>query len=265
MWIFLALVVLALPLSAAAQSDWTGAQIFHQIANRHLAPYEMEAMELTLIDRSGNRELREVRRFTRLERSGEFRHLLVFDLPPEIRGVALLIRQPPQGADEQWLYLPAFGKVMKRIASGGIRNEFMGTDYAYEDLVVHRSQAYRYERRPDQTIDGIPCYVLDSYPRDARLKKASGYRYRRLWVRQDLFFIMREEYYDRRGRLFKRQAVKDLVNIGGNAWRANSWTMENIRKKHRTLVRVVARKLDESSVPEEIFRPDRITSGRHVR
>ena len=36
--------------------------------------------------------------------------------------------------DDQWLYMPAYGQKLKRIAGGNKKGYFMGTDFSYEDL-----------------------------------------------------------------------------------------------------------------------------------
>jgi hypothetical protein len=46
-----------------------------------------------------------------------------------------------EGDDDQWLFLPAIKRV-KRIASSNQSGSFMGSEFAYEDLVVRQVDKY---------------------------------------------------------------------------------------------------------------------------
>lgn len=249
----------------AQEQEWTGRQILDEVARRHETSYQYEEQIMTLIDRQGNEELREVRSYSRRGEEGRFKHLLVFLSPPGVKGVALLTWEQEPGQDDQWIYLPALGNQVKRIAEGSMRNYFMGTDFTYEDMVSESRDKFTYERLPDEPLDGIEHYVVKITPSDPQLAKESGYLHRVVWVRKDNFLLVRTDYFDRQGDLLKRQTVSDLVQAEADLWRGNTARMENFKDRHTTVIQIQKRLFEESAVPEENFRKRFLLSGRHVR
>jgi outer membrane lipoprotein-sorting protein len=259
------LVAAALLVAAPASSqELTGRQILDQAAERHERDFERELQKMTLIDRGGAKENRELARYAG-KYDGNFRYLLAFRAPAGVKGSALLTWQNKDKADDQWLYLPSMGDKLKRIAEGGRKNYFMGTDYTYEDLVSESRDKFEYARLPDETVGGAACYVVEAKAKDEVLKKETGYGARRMWVRHDNFFIVRTDYFDKRGKLVKRQTADRLVQEDGTAWRAGFSRMENFQDNHVTEIEVVERDLSKDAVSPEMFRERYVTSGKHVR
>jgi hypothetical protein len=272
------LLVFAFAVSTANSGqaqEMTGRQILDEVSARHDRPYETENQTMTLIDDRGNTEERTLRRYAREGENGLYRYLLVFDEPAGVRGVALLTWQNRGASDDQWIHLPAYGREMKRSADGGKRNYFMGTDFAFEDMTSEDRDKFRYERQPDENaelkdqsakvINTIDSYVVDAYPKDKELAAETGYKYRRLYISKDRFYIRRIDFYDRRGRFLKNQYAWNMEQIEGDTWRANTMLMDNAKEKHQTLVQVQNRDLSEDGVPERMFEQRWVTSGRHLR
>jgi hypothetical protein len=260
-----AAALLAAWAGAAAAQDLNGRQILDESAKRHSRDFEAETLRMTLVAKGAVTETRELRRFTRKVGAGETRYLITFTSPRGVRGVALLTWSFDTRDDDQWLYLPAEGSRTKRIAKGGRRTAFMGTDYTYEDLVSESRDKYTYDRQPDETIDGVAYFVIDTSAADPDLARDTGYKSRRLFVRKDNYFVTRIDYRDRRGELFKRQIMTDLAEIGGGAWRSAKARMDNLRDNTATAIETLDRKFDEASVPERIFVERHLTSQEHMR
>lgn len=256
--------LLLLPAVTSAD-ELTGRQIVDEVADRHEVPFEFENQDMTLIDKAGNKEEREMRRFARRGKKDLFKYLVVFRTPAGVKGVALLTWQGEDGDDDQWLYLPSMGKKMKRIAKGGRKNYFMGTDYTFEDLVSDSRDNFVYEREADQNIDGKPHHVVKTTPKNKKMAKGSAYKFRRMFVRQDIMFIVKTEYYDKRSRLIKTQTNMELAQVEGKLWRASFTRVDNKKEKHVTEVRIAERKLTEKDVPKAVFKKRYVTSGKHVR
>lgn len=250
--------------STASAQELQGRQILDQAAERHERDFEREVQKMTLIDKGAAKEERELRRYAR-RTDGNYRYLLVFHSPSGVKGSALLTWQNKDKADDQWLYLPAMGDKMKRIAEGGRKNYFMGTDYTYEDLVSESRDKSEYKRLSDETIDGVAYYVVEAVATDQTVKKETGYGSRKLWVRKDNFFIARTDYFDKRGKLIKRQTTDKISAVDGTAWRAALSRMENFQENHITEIEVTGRDLTDAAVKPDIFRERYVTSGQHIR
>jgi hypothetical protein len=206
-----------------------------------------------------------MRRFSRVEKDGTVKYLLVFDNPPEVRGVALLAVCKPAGRVKGGIYLPAFGKELKSQAGEVRGSHFLGTDFAIEDLTPEALSDFRYVRVADQQIDKTDYFVVEAFPKDEKTEQTTGYSLRRHFIRQDLFFVARTDYYDRRGRLSKRQTFHDLKKVDGDMWRADMILMENHKRRHKTLIKITRRVFSHDYVPPEIFTPAWLLDNRHVQ
>ncbi|MDA7816679.1 outer membrane lipoprotein-sorting protein [Sulfurimonas sp.] len=247
-----------------ANNSLDGRAIIDEVAERHDAKFEFEVQQMVLIDKKGAKESRELRRYSREGSNALFKYLLVFDKPKGVKGVALLTWQNKDQDDDQWMYLPALSKV-KRIAKGGSKNYFMGTDYAFEDLVSENRNKFRYEKQSDIVLDGKDCYVVDVYPETKQMKKSSGYKYRKLYIRKDIFFTVQVDYYGKRGKYIKQQKLTDIEHIDGKMYRAKKSVMDNKKEKHVTEIIILKRKFTEKSVPSKFFKQRYIKSGRHIK
>ena len=252
--------------TAHAEEEWTGQRIMKEAFKRHhLSPYVYEEQTMILMDSAGHRDVRDVRRFSRVESDGTVKFLLVFDNPAEVRGVALLAIRYPSGKTESGVYLPAFGKKLNFQGGETRGSNFLGTDFAIEDLTAEVLSDFRYVRVADKEINKVAYFVVEAFPLDMTIERTTGYSLRRHFIRKDNFFIVRTDYYDRRKRLFKRQTCHDLKRVEGDMWRANMILMENFKEKHKTLIKITKRVFSPDYVPPEIFTPAWLMEDRHIR
>lgn len=240
-------------------ASWTGRRIIEESENRHQQfPYVYEEQTMVLMDSDGDRTVRRLRRFSRADGGGRFKLLLVFDDPPEIRGVALLAARHEDGRIEHGVYLPAFGPQFKRPRGSGAGGNFLGTDFAVEDLTAESLDDHRYVRGNDRVLEDVEFFVVEAYPRDARIERRHGYGLRRHLVRKDNFVIVQTDFFDRRLRYRKRLTRHDLRQVDGPSWRANMIMMSDRRDDHRTLLKVDRRVYSRDYVPEELFDPPKL-------
>jgi hypothetical protein len=257
-------IAFVLSATAAFAADLTGRQIIDEVSKRHDKPVEYEKQVMTLVSSDQSKEVRKVERF-KMDTDDGSRALMVFQDPAGVKGTALLTWQYDAKDDDQWLFLPAMSNELKRIAKGGKRNYFMGTDYTYEDLSTEKKDNFSYERKADETLDGQDSFVVDVSALEAEAKKETGYKYRRMWIRKDLYFVTRIDYFDRRENLIKRQTYDKLVDLGGGTYRAGLSLVKNLENQHVTAVQVVERSFDKDKVPDEVFLQRYVTSGKHIR
>jgi len=249
-----------------ADEMWTGRRIMDEVFKRHeLFPYVFEEQTIIMIDRAGNRDARKVRRFSRVERDGTVKFLLVFDNPAEVRGVALLAIRQPTGQVESGIYLPAFGKELKSSAGRSRGGRFLGTDFSIEDMTAEVLSDFRYIRVADQKIDQTEHFVVEAFPQDAEIERTTGYGLRRHFIRKDNFFIVRTDYYDPRGRFLKRQTQHDLKRVSGDMWRASMTLMDNHKEQHKTLIKIDRRVFSHDYVPPQMFTTAWLLENKHIQ
>jgi hypothetical protein len=260
------LAVLAGSRSAGAAEPWAGPRIMDEVFRRQrLLPFVYEEQTLIIKDRTGDRDVRKMRHFFRLETDGTVKFLLVFDTPAEVRGVALLKVDPPSGRGECGVYLPAFGKGLISQAGKTWGAPVLDTDFTLGDLTAEVPTDFRYERVEDRRIDLSPCYVVEAVPQNEETKRATGYALRRYFIRQDNFLIVRTDYYDLRKRFFKRQTFHDPIRLQGDLWQANMTLMQDHRARHETLIKTDRRVVSGDYVRPEMFTSAWLMENRHIR
>ncbi len=166
--------------------------------------------------------------FERLGAHGQSKSVLRFTVPPEVKGVALLVWNHSDRASDQWMWTPAIERE-RRIALQDRSTRFFGTDFSFEDLEERDVDQYNYVLEGDDTVDGAVCWRVESTPRES---KSSQYTRSTVWVRKDNYAFARIENF------IKDQAVRrlnytDIQNVQG-IWTARQLEMTDLRRGSRT-------------------------------
>ncbi len=198
---------------------------------------DMTAVEkMTLVDKDGSQKEREVK----IYQKGSDRRLVRFLSPADVRGVGFL----RLAEDRLYLYLPAFRKV-RRIASS-IKNEnFMGTDFSYEDM-SRNEYGKDYKARLIETRENQ--FVLELTP-----LPGADVPYGRLVVFVDTsnYVVRKVEYYNAAGKRQKILTIDNVDRIDGY-WFGRRMEMQNIKDKHRTVLELSEIKFDQN-LPGSLF------------
>ncbi len=155
--------------------------------------------------------------------------LVVFEVPRDIKGTALLSYSHILDPDDQWLYLPALKRV-KRISSSNKSGPFMGSEFAYEDISSQELKKYNYKWLRDEPCGKFECFVLEQRP----LYKNSGYTRQVAWYDKDEYRLQRIDYYDRKGDLLKTLTFGEYKQYLGKYWRAHDMYMVNQQTGKKT-------------------------------
>ncbi len=247
----------------SAATAITGKEIMEMQKERHKVKSEVANEIMILVDKSGNKEKRKVKRYAKEVGNDLHRYLIVFLDPADIKGTALLTWEQKGRENDQWLYLPACKK-MQRIARGSKKNYFMGTDFTYEDLEPEDIDNFHYKILREEKFRNHNCYVIEAVPATKQKKRESGYSKRIMWIEKQNLTTLKIEFYDRRGRLQKTQTNYDLVNVGGTVWRANKLLMVNHQRKHKTLIGVTFRQINVN-LDDSVFTERFIVSGKYIQ
>lgn len=181
-------------------------------------------MRMVLRNRGGQESTRTLRRMA-LETDGEGvgdRSVIVFEAPRDIEGTALLSHTRILDPDDQWLYLPALRRV-KRISSGNKSGPFVGSEFAYEDLVSQEVEKYDYRWLRAEDCGEFECDVVERYPR----YENSGYTRHVVWWDREEHRIQRVDFYDRKNDLLKTLTQVGYQEYGDGFWRPDRMLMVN--------------------------------------
>lgn len=219
-----ALTMIAAP-SWAETSQEKGLVIAEELDRRDLGWGDSEvAMKMILTNRNGESSTRELRfKSLEVQTSGlGDESLTIFDYPRDIKGTAFLSHTKIIEPDDQWLYLPALKRV-KRISSANKSGPFVGSEFAYEDLLSQEVAKYTYNWLRDERCGELECFVVERIP----VYENSGYTRTIVWVDKDEYRPMRIEFYDRKNAHLKTLVYADYRRYLGQYWRAHTLQMDN--------------------------------------
>lgn len=207
--------------------------------------------KMTLINKQGKKRERELTIMTKEFTADLDKILIRFTKPRSIYGAGLLIEENEKRSDDQWLYLPVLKKI-KRISTSERSHSFMGSEFAYEDMHGEVTDDFNYTLAGSENVNGKDCYIIEAKPVSARKIEETGYSKRRLWIRKDINFKVKVEYYDKKGELLKTEYDEELITIPGGKLRMNLVTMVDNRSGNKTVLRSKHRMIN-SGVPGTKF------------
>ena len=127
---------------------------------------------MILIDPQGNEVIREIsgKTLENHDPNDGDKSIIFFKKPKDVEGTVMLSHTHVNNDDDQWLYLPALGRV-KRISSSNKSGSFMGSEIAFEDFSGLDYRKYDWNYLGEEEYNGEICFILESYPK----YKNSGY------------------------------------------------------------------------------------------
>lgn len=221
---------------------------------------ETTSVRITLSNAQGKVQERTLHWTTITLPSGDKRSLVVFDLPKAIKGTGLLTHENKTTDDERWLYLPALKKT-RRISGADKSDTFMGTDFAYEDLVTEEPEKYDYAYPAIQDC-GPTCVKIVATPKTAQEKIESGYARREITIDTRTHMVLAVEYYNKSGTHAKSFTASDFQIVHANgALRPFRMEMVDRLNQHTTVMVFQGYHID-TGVDEDAVSQRALTQGR---
>lgn len=245
--------------SAQALEDIDARQVAVNVDEREDGDDQTSEMEMILINKRGQQRVRKIVTY-RKDYGEDDKSVMFFLEPADVKGTGFLgwNYDDESKDDDQWLYLPALKKV-RRISSSGKADYFMGTDFTYSDMGDRDVDDYTYAHLGTEVIDGIECYHLERMPKDDDVIDETGYSRSEIWVRPDIWMMMKAVFFDKKGKLLKELAVSDFEEIDG-IWTANTMYMNNIQKKHETYLKFSNNQFN-TGLDDDLFSQRRLQHG----
>ncbi len=213
------LVLLAAFTAAAAALD--GNAVLKKVEATLNAPKDRVAtMSMKLVDKNGNVKNRVVK----IYQKGDSKRLIRFLKPADVKGVGLLVLSD----NEMWLYMPAFHKI-RRIASHTKNENFMGTDFTYDDMAQTKYTEKYTARILQQGADSIKLELTPKPGADVNYSKLVMVVDPSNWVPK------RIEFFDKSGSLKKILTNSRVARVDGY-WTVQEMTMQDVQAKHKTVL-----------------------------
>lgn len=215
MWKKIALISMCLgsdAVIAAADAD----EIIRQARDRDDGKSFVSNVVLTLQDKNGGKRTRE---FVYLQKDYEQddKFTIFFTSPSDVRGVAFHIINPHEliaEEDRQWMYLPV-SRQTRRISTTDKRGSFMGSNYAYTDLDKLRVEDFHQEITGSELINGRECNLLTRTPVSRDVINKTGYHKVHIWIDKENHLVMRQDFFDIKGVMFKQMKTLEVGTIDG--------------------------------------------------
>ncbi|MFC1617012.1 outer membrane lipoprotein-sorting protein [Candidatus Margulisiibacteriota bacterium] len=206
-------------------AELTGLDIMKKVDTRK-TPLDMKSeMAMDIINKRGQVRHRKVWVISQ----GDEKRIMWFLAPADVKGTSYLYIEHPNGTEDMWLYLPAFRK-KRRIVSSARKENFMGSDFTYEDMSKRKIEEYIYKKMPDEKYGTYNCYVVESTP-----KKEVDTAYSKIisWVWKNDFLPVKEEFYNKLGNL-KKVKLLEKIKKYKIYWVPEKFSMEDVIKEHKT-------------------------------
>ncbi len=220
---------------AAEQQELSPDEIVAMVNSVPEGQYVTRKLAMELTDRRGKTRSRETINYRKYF-GDEKRTVIFFLSPANVRDTAFLTCDyaDSQQEDDQWLYLPALGKV-RRVSAADRGDYFLGTDFTYEDLKLDgklSARDYNYNYLPGKPSE-VGMVMLEAIPRSQEVMEELGYSRTLVTIDPSNWMVTQVEFWDIKGRPLKHLVATDIRQVGG-VWTRHRLDLENFQSGHRT-------------------------------
>ncbi len=214
---------------------------------------------MRLIAKNSSERIRESFICSKLQPNGhDMQRLIRFTSPADISGTNVLIHEHMGGSDDIWTYLPSMKKV-RRLLSSGRKESFIGTDFSYADITTPKAHENDHALLREEVLNGVPCFVIESVPKDEEVRKGTGYSKTITWIRRDNFVRVKAELFDLSGAPFKVMQVHSVKEVDKQRgrWLMEKVEMQNLQSGHSTIITFNDIKTG-GEISDRLFAPGRL-------
>ena len=247
-------VAMAVGFVATATADAKGDEIAAKyFANVKPADTSANAV-MTLVDKSGNRKVRELDIYGKDTPAGAF-SFIEFKKPADVSGTKFLVTPAATkgGDSEQRLYLPALKKTRK-IASSDKSGEFVNSDLFYYDMEDRHLEDNTYtflsenETLADKAFDGMKFYKIEVKAKAAD----SPYSKSVFYINMADNHAYKIEAYDAKGGALLKNILFVKFETQAGCQVPVQTSVTNVKKGTKTLLQLNNLKLN-SGLKDDLF------------
>jgi outer membrane lipoprotein-sorting protein len=176
---------------------------------------------------------------------GEDKTFILIEYPPKEKGITYL-----KIKNEMWNYLPSVERIIK-IPPSMMMQSWMGSDFTNDDLVKQSSVVddYVQTKLPDENFQNRKAYVLKLV---ARPEAAVTWGLIKIWIDQEYFMPLKEEFYDEKNELINVMFFENHQMVGMR-WFPTRWRMVPQKKPgHETQIEL-SEIIFDSPLPADLF------------
>jgi outer membrane lipoprotein-sorting protein len=245
----------------ARDAELTGRDIYDRVLRNRFDSFTQDT-QLISGDRGGRAQESRLQLIWQSFRDGEGRPtrgvvsktLVKYVYPFDVRFSGYLVIANHERINDQFVYYPSRRKVVRV----NLRSEaIFGTDFSFEDVIPREIEESDYERVADETVSGVPVYVVEVVPKPFA---ASEYSRVRVYVEKERFVPLRTRYWDSAGVEVKElRAVPSEIRQYDGVWLPMKVTMHNLLLDSYTTL-VVSNFVPNPDLPQATFDLSRLES-----
>jgi hypothetical protein len=187
---------------------------------------------MKLVSKGGQERIREM---TMIRKNfgasgGDQKYFIYFFQPADVKDMTFMVHKYPGRDADRWLFVPAISMV-RRIAAKDKYSSFVGSDFSYEDISGRNLEEDAHALVKEEKTESRDSYVVKSTPKAGDAE----YSHKLSWIDKTNFLPQKEEYYDRKGELYKVFAADEIKDVKGFPT-VTKRTMKNLLSGHRTEV-----------------------------
>jgi hypothetical protein len=239
---------------ASAQS---AASIMQAAQDRIKSDTMSSRSRMVITAKNGGTTERVIDQYSKDGANGYARTVILFQSPATVKGTRFLTMDKASGKSDQWIFLPALGKV-RRITSSESGGNFMGTDFSYDDMsAMDRDIGLdTHTILREEALDGNACYVIQSVPKD------SDFQYSKTvsWVEKFSYRTYKRELYNKRGAVEKTMEMLGYKDVQGRDTPTQT-KVSTVAAGTSTTIYMDIVKYDDP-IPEAVFTTAYLETGR---
>jgi outer membrane lipoprotein-sorting protein len=212
---------------------------------------------MVIAAKNGSTTERVIDQYAKNGADGHARAVIIFQSPATVKGTRFLTMDNASGKSDQWIFLPALGKV-RRIAASESGGSFMGTDFSYDDMsAMDRDVALdTHSVLREEALDGAACYVIQSVPKDDDFQYSKTIS----WIDKSNYRTYRREMHNKRGAVEKVMEIFGYHDVQGRDTPART-KVSTPGAGTATTIYIDIIKYDDP-IPEGVFTTAYLETGR---
>lgn len=230
------LLTLLWPIAQSVAAPLSPRDIMVKVDQRDDGDNMIAESKMVLIDKNDNQRVRKMMIYSKDMGEDSYR-MQYFLSPADVKDTGFLTYDYADGDrdDDQWLYLPDLHKT-KRIATSDKSSSFMGSDFSYADMTDRVVDEWNYKILKEGEVGGSKVWLIEALPVSKVVEERYGYSKSVLFVRQDIFMVVRAVHWLTEGKKIKYMDVRKLEQIEGVWMATQRWmkTTKNKRTLHQT-------------------------------
>lgn len=205
--------------------------------------YKVEQSQMQCVEKPRERVVENV-----LKSYGrDIRSIAILSEPIGDRGIGMLGWQywDKDKVNDYWMYLPALKKVKRVVSVKDSKDSgsYFGSEFYIEDLESPTLDDYSYKILGEESVKVLevgkgyvdnPAYMLEWTP-TLHKKESTNYGRMVMWIDKARFVLLKADYYDQDGTLYKRRTIKNLEQVDGK-WMPRIVTMDNLSEGRVTVM-----------------------------